>query len=48
MLSNLDTNILKNNITKENAGDEKLNSDEINLYINKNNKIEKINVLKII
>ena len=43
MISNLDTNILKNNITKEIAVDEKLNSEEINLDINKNNKIEKIN-----
>ena len=43
MVSNLDTNILKNNITKEIAVDEKLNSEEINLDINKNNKIEKIN-----
>ena len=43
MVSNLDTDILKNNITKEIAVDEKLNSEEINLDINKNNKIEKIN-----
>ena len=43
MVSNLDTNILKNNITKEIAVDEKLNSEEINLDINKNNKIEKNN-----